>query len=117
MAKSYNTPSGAAPGGSDPKKSRKPAPAAKAPEPANPRMAEAQRRAQMMAKRPQTPPKQFLEEAWVELKKTSWPTRDVLTKSTSVVLALVVSVAVFVALLDTVLRPITAGLFSGGGAH
>ncbi len=117
MAKIYNNTEGPAPG---PKKGTKPAPA-KAPEPmkdsANPRLAEAQRRAQMMAKRPQTPPKQFLEEAWVELKKTSWPTRDVLTKSTSVVLALVVSVAVWVGVVDTVLRPISTWLFTAGGAH
>ncbi len=114
MAKIYNNSARTAPDG--PKKGGKPAPVPKAPEPSNPRLAEAQRRAQMMAKRPQTPPKQFLEEAWVELKKTSWPTRDTLTKSTSVVLALVVSVALFVYVLDLVLQRIAVPLFTGG-AH
>lgn len=116
MAKIYNNTEGPTPA-PGPKKGGKPAPAARAPEPPNPRLAEAQRRAQMMAKRPQTPPQQFLQEAWVELKKTSWPPRDVLIKSTSVVLALVVAVALWVGVLDSVLRPITAWLFSGSGAH
>lgn len=55
MAKSYDNPT--PPGG--PKKP---------PAPANPRMAEAQRKAQAMAKGPQASPQQFFEEAWVELK-------------------------------------------------
>ena len=100
MAKSYDNPT---PG--DPKK-----PAV------NPRLADAQRRAQAMAKGPKATPQQFFEEAWVELKKTSWPNRDVLTKSTTVVLALVVAVAIWVGGLDAALTAVTTNLhiFSAG---
>ena len=45
-------------------------------------------------------PQKFFQEAWVELKKTTWPNQDVLTKSTTVVLALVVAVAIWVGGLD-----------------
>ena len=76
--------------------------------------AEAQRRAQSMAKAQPTSPQQFFQEAWVELKKTSWPNRDVLTKSTSVVLAFVLAVAIWVGGLDALLRKIATPLFNGG---
>jgi preprotein translocase subunit SecE len=79
--------------------------------PANSALAQAQRRAQTMASRPTTSPTQFFEEAWVELKKTSWPDRDVLTKSTSVVLALVVAVAIWVGGIDALLNHFTGALF------
>ncbi len=108
MAKSYDNPT---PG--DPKKPVVPTkPAA----PVNPRLAEAQRRAQAMAKGPKATPQQFFEEAWTELKKTSWPNRDVLTKSTTVVLVLVVAVAVWVGGLDALLTAVTTNLhiFSAG---
>ena len=82
---------------------------------ANPRMAEATRRAQSMAKANPTSPAQFFQEAWVELKKTTWPDRDVLTKSTTVVLALVVSVAIWVGGIDFLLGKIAAPLFSASG--
>ena len=74
--------------------------------------AEAQRRAQSMAKAQPTSPQQFFQEAWVELKKTSWPNRDVLTKSTSVVLALVLAVAVWVGAIDALLTHLAAPLFN-----
>ena len=79
--------------------------------------AEAQRRAQSMAKAQPTSPAQFFQEAWVELKKTSWPNRDVLTKSTSVVLALVAAVAVWVGVIDVLLTKLAGPLFVGGGHH
>ena len=75
--------------------------------------AEAQRRAQSMAKAQPTSPQQFFQEAWVELKKTSWPNKDVLTKSTSVVLALVVAVAIWVGGIDALLTHLAAPLFNG----
>jgi len=75
--------------------------------------AEAQRRAQSMAKAQPTSPQQFFQEAWVELKKTSWPNRDVLTKSTSVVLALVLAVAIWVGVIDAALTKLAAPLFNG----
>ena len=95
MAKSYdNNPN-------DPKKAA----------PANARLSDVQRRAQQMANKPQTSPAQFFQEAWVELKKTSWPNRDVLTKSTSVVLALVAAVAIWVGGLNAILNQVAASLF------
>lgn len=45
--------------------------------------------------------KQFLEEAWVELRyKVTWPSRPQLLKSTSVVLAVVIIVSIFIYALD-----------------
>jgi preprotein translocase subunit SecE len=88
-------------------------PSPKKPGDANSRFSEIQKRAERMASKKRTPPKQFLSEAWVELKKTTWPTRDVLIKSVSVVLALVVSVGAFVGGLDYLLTRVTSSLFSG----
>lgn len=88
----------------------------KAAAPANTRLEQAQKRAQAMTsgsgRGKPTPPKQFFEEAWVELKKTTWPTREVLMKSTTVVLALVLATAIFVGIADTVLSRITTPLFN-----
>ncbi len=111
MAKSYDnnteTPS------AGPKKAApaKPAPAAGGPGPG--RLSDAQRRAQQMANKPAVSPTQFFQEAWVELKKTTWPNRDVLTKSTSVVLALVATVAIWVGGLNYIFDIITAKVFLG----
>ena len=79
---------------------------------AGPRAAEIQRRAQIMAKRKPVSPQQFFQEAWVELKKTSWPSRAVLTKSTSVVLALVVAVGVWVGVLDALCSRLLNPIFN-----
>lgn len=82
----------------------------------NSRLEQAQKRAQAMTsgngRSKPTPPKQFFQEAWVELQKTTWPTREVLTKSTTVVLALVAATAVFVSVLDTILGRGAALLFN-----
>ena len=109
MAKSYDNDATDTPSRPGPKKAAPAKPAA----PANARLSDVQRRAQQMANKPQTSPAQFFQEAWVELKKTSWPDRDVLTKSTSVVLALVVAVAIWVGGLNAVLDQITKNLFLG----
>jgi preprotein translocase subunit SecE len=102
MAESYDNPN------QKPTGPKKGTPAGKPALPARTGLtAEAQRRAQSMAKAQPTSPQQFFQEAWVELKKTSWPNRDVLTKSTSVVLALVVAVAVWVGVIDGVLTAAT----------
>jgi preprotein translocase subunit SecE len=90
----------------DPRNSNKPSDT-------NSRFAEIQKRAERMASKKRTRPKQFLEESWVELKKTTWPTREVLVKSTSVVLALVASVGIFVGGLDFILTRLTNSFFSG----
>ena len=109
MAKSYdNNPDAPATG---PKKAAAPArPAA----PANARLSDVQRRAQNMASKPPVSPALFFQEAWVELKKTSWPNRDVLTKSTSVVLALVAAVAIWVGGLNAILNQVAHSLFGAG---
>ncbi len=78
------------------------------------RAAEIQRRAQVMANRKPVSPRQFFQEAWVELKKTSWPSRAVLTKSTSVVLALVVAVGAWVGLLDVIFSRLLNPIFGTG---
>ncbi len=111
MAKSYdNNPDAPATG---PKKAA-PAGPAKPAAPANARLTDVQRRAQQMASKPQASPTQFFQEAWVELKKTSWPNRDVLTKSTSVVLALVAAVAIWVGGLNAILNQVAYSLFGAG---
>ena len=80
--------------------------------PVNPRTAEIQRRAQAMAGRKPVSPQTFFQEAWVELKKTTWPSRNVLTKSTTVVLALVVAVAIWVGVLDALFTRFLNPLFA-----
>ncbi len=119
MAKIYNNkqnPDDPKDGSGPVKPAAKPAgPAKPAAAPGNPRLADATRRAQSMAKANPTSPAQFFQEAWVELKKTTWPDRDVLTKSTTVVLALVVAVAIWVGGIDFVLGRIAAPLFSASG--
>ncbi len=116
MAEIYDDPKAGGP--KKPAKLAKPVAPAATPggPPPNPRLAEAQRRAQSMSKGAQISPAQFFEEAWTELKKTSWPNRDTLIKSTTVVLALVVAVAVWVGGLDAVLGAVTTQLhiFSAG---
>ena len=102
MAKSYDNNEETAP----PKKVAPAKPAAA--NAGNARLSDVQRRAQQMANKPQVSPTQFFQEAWVELKKTSWPSRDVLTKSTSVVLALVAAVAIWVGGIDAILTRLFA---------
>ena len=58
--------------------------------------------------------KSFLEEAWVELRyKVTWSSRPQLVKSTSVVVAVVVIVSIFIYVLDSffgvVLRRVILG--------
>ena len=112
MAKSYeNTPE--TPTG--PKKPTLAKPTAPKPTgPPNAPLSDVQRRARQMANKPAVSPTQFFQEAWVELKKTTWPNRDVLTKSTSVVLALVAAVAIWVGGIDAVLTHYAALLFTSG---
>jgi preprotein translocase SecE subunit len=80
--------------------------------PRNTRLVEAQRRAKKLSnssKAPRTFPemvdglRQTLVDHWSELKKTTWPTPEVLRKSTYVVLAFVGAVAVWVGGLDYLL--------------
>ncbi len=93
-------------------KNEKPDPNAK-PAPGS-RATDIQRRARAMAARKPVSPQQFFQEALVELKKTTWPSRAVLTKSTTVVLALVVAVGVWVFLLTFLFSHLLGPLFGTG---
>jgi preprotein translocase subunit SecE len=77
------------------------------------RIEQAQKRAQAMANRKPSDPGTFFREVLTELKKTTWPSREVLTKSTTVVLALVLAVAIWVGGLDAILSRVMNPLFSG----
>lgn len=83
----------------------------------NSMMAQARKRAEQMASssgsRKSVSPQQFFQEAWVELKKTTWPTRDVLLKSTYVVMALVAAVAVWTGGLDYIFGKVLTPFFLG----
>ena len=98
-------------------KPNKPAPSSPTGKPANARAAEIQRRAQTMANRKPVSPQTFFQEALVELKKTTWPSRPVLTKSTTVVLALVVAVAIWVGGLDSLLNTVEKNLHIFGAGR
>jgi preprotein translocase subunit SecE len=54
----------------------------------------------------------YLHEVRVELKKTTWPSRQDVISATKVVLGVVVVVGVYIAFMDWVLGLITAPLFS-----
>lgn len=49
----------------------------------------------------------FLREAWLELKKTSWPNADTLKKSTLLVLAAIAVVSIWIAGLDSLFGLVT----------
>lgn len=83
--------------------------------PLNPRTADIQRRAQALASRKPVGARTFFQEAWVELKKTTWPTRPVLVKSTTVVLGLVIAVALWVGILDQVFSRLLDPVFGVRG--
>jgi preprotein translocase subunit SecE len=46
----------------------------------------------------------YLTEAWAELKKVAWPTRQTVVNLTLIVIAVSVAVGAYIALLDFVLR-------------
>jgi preprotein translocase subunit SecE len=55
--------------------------------------------------------KRYLREVMAELKKTNWPSRDELTKSTVVIVLTIVVVAVFLWACDSVVAKIMASKF------
>ncbi|HEX5323934.1 MAG TPA: preprotein translocase subunit SecE [Capsulimonadaceae bacterium] len=84
----------------------------------DPRVAAARKRAADLAKaaggpgvRNRQSGGQFFKDVWTELKKTTWPDRDTLTKSTYVVLAFIAATGVWVFVINFVLNKITAPLF------
>jgi preprotein translocase subunit SecE len=54
----------------------------------------------------------YLHEVHVELKKTTWPTKQDLISSTKVVLGTVIIVGIYIALMDWILGLVTAPLFN-----
>ena len=85
--------------------------------PESPRLAEARRRAQELARvtggagRNRVGTAQFFQEVWSELKKTTWPDRETLTKSVYVVLAFIVTTGVWIFAISYVLGQVTEPLF------
>jgi|SRR5579883_2155347 len=84
----------------------------------DPRVAAARKRAADLAKaagnpgtRTQQSGGQFFKEVWNELRKTTWPDRDTLVKSTYVVLAFIAAAGMWVFVLSYILDKITAPLF------
>lgn len=92
-------------------------PDSKESKPENPRVAEARRRAAELAKatggsgRARQSTGQFFQEVWSELKKTTWPDRDTLTKSVYVVLAFIATTGVWIFVISYVLGQLTKPLF------
>ncbi len=85
----------------------------------DPRVAAARQRAERIAKAgPGANPQQaaqFFQETVAELKKTNWPDKQVLTKSTYVVLAFIAATAVWVGGLDSILTLIGKHIFIADG--
>ncbi len=48
--------------------------------------------------------RQYLLEAWSELKKVAWPTRETVVKLTLIVIAVSIAVGIYIAVLDAVLH-------------
>jgi preprotein translocase SecE subunit len=48
--------------------------------------------------------RQYLTEAWSELRKVAWPTRQTVTNLTLIVIAVSVAVGIYIAILDGVLH-------------
>jgi len=55
--------------------------------------------------------KGFFLDAWLELKRVIWPTREDVVKMTGLVIAVVVIVGVFMFVLDRILAVLTRPLF------
>ena len=47
--------------------------------------------------------RQYLTEAWSELKKVAWPTRETVTNLTLIVIAVSIAVGAYIAVLDVAL--------------
>jgi len=85
----------------------------------DPRIVAARQRAERIAKAgPGANPQQasqFVKETVAELKKTNWPSQQVLTKSTYVVLAFIIATAIWTGGLDLALKAIDSHIFTAGG--
>jgi preprotein translocase SecE subunit len=52
----------------------------------------------------------YLSEAWSELKKVAWPTRQTVLNLTLIVIAVSIAVGIYIAVLDTVLHDLVGQL-------
>jgi len=58
--------------------------------------------------------RRFIDEAWSELKKVSWPTREQTRNLTVLVFAISLVIGIYITILDTVFQQ-AIGLLSQGG--
>jgi preprotein translocase subunit SecE len=59
--------------------------------------------------------RRFIDEAWSELKKVSWPTREQVRNLTVLVFAVSFSVGVYITVLDTVFQGLIGFLIERAG--
>lgn len=59
--------------------------------------------------------RRFIDEAWSELKKVSWPTRDQVRNLTVLVFAVSVTVGVYITVLDAVFQRVIGFLIESAG--
>jgi preprotein translocase subunit SecE len=57
--------------------------------------------------------RRFIDEAWSELKKVSWPTRDQVRNLTVLVFVVSFAVGVYITVLDSVFTAVVARLVEG----
>lgn len=55
----------------------------------------------------------YFNETRAELRKVSWPTREEATNLTMIIVAVTITVAVFLGLLDFIFQEVTAGVLTG----
>jgi preprotein translocase SecE subunit len=59
--------------------------------------------------------RRFIDEAWSELKKVSWPTREQVRNLTVLVFAVSFSVGLYITILDTVFQGVIGILIESAG--
>ena len=59
--------------------------------------------------------RRFIDEAWSELKKVSWPTRDQVRNLTVLVFVVSFVVGLYITGLDAIFTRVVAGLLPAGG--
>ena len=59
--------------------------------------------------------RRFIDEAWSELKKVSWPTREQVRNLTVLVFAVSITVGVYITVLDTVFQGVIGILIESAG--
>ena len=59
--------------------------------------------------------RRFIDEAWSELKKVSWPTREQVRNLTVLVFAVSITVGIYITVLDTVFQGLIGILIESAG--